>query len=451
VATVGVNVAGYFTGVLGVGEVARGVADALEAAGVPVTRIELPRDREPLVVPWDALHPVTILCVNADAVPAARDALGPRFFEGRTTVGVWWWELEEFPERWRRSFDDVDEVWAGSRFVADALAPVSPVPVLAMPTPIRPPWRGEALDFDALGVPEGAFTVLAMHDYASVPGRKNPLGAIEAFRRAFPDGDATLIVKSVGGAEHPERHEEVLEAARRAPGVVVIDEEWPRERVDALMSSVCAFLSLHRAEGFGLNVAAAIQSAIPAVLTAWSGPMDYAAEAGAWLVPYTLVPVGPGHDPYPADARWAEPDLDVAASHLRAINAHLDAAHAKAVAAESVMARYSLSNAGAWMARRIETLTGSRPSRNGAAPLDALEQRIRAGSLPAPGTGRARLAVRNAVLRVLRPQAAHQRQVDEQILRALRDLDERLRGLAAAQESVQAELARQRRGGGPES
>ena len=45
----------------------------------------------------------------------------------------------------------------------------------------------------------------------------------------------------------------------------------------------------------------------------------------------------------------------------------------------------------------------------------------------------------------MRPYTAHQRLVDEELLRALRTLDERVRGLAAGQQALAAELARLRR------
>jgi hypothetical protein len=41
-------------------------------------------------------------------------------------------------------------------------------------------------------------------------------------------------------------------------------------------------------------------------------------DAGsAFLVPYELVPVGPGSDPYPPAAHWAAPDLEAAAALMR--------------------------------------------------------------------------------------------------------------------------------------
>jgi hypothetical protein len=69
---------------------------------------------------------------------------------------------------------------------------------------------------------------------------------------------------------------------------------------------------------------------------------------------------------------------------------------------------------------------------------------VRTGPGPGAADG-ARGAVRAAVLRALAPYAVHQRLVDEELLRALQTLDERVRGLAAAQSSLAAEVARQRR------
>jgi hypothetical protein len=77
--------------------------------------------------------------------------------------------------------------------------------------------------------------------------------------------------------------------------------------------------------------------------------------------------------------------------------------------------------------------------------MAAAERRVRDGAAAAPGTGRARGALRDAVLRVLKPYSVHQRLVDEEVLRLIRTLDERVRGIAAAQSTLAAELARLRR------
>jgi glycosyltransferase involved in cell wall biosynthesis len=79
------------------------------------------------------------------------------------------------------------------------------------------------------------------------------------------------------------------------------------------------FVSLHRAEGFGLNLAAAMAAGRPVIATGYSGNTTFMDAGTAFLVPYDLVPVGPDCHPYPPDASWAEPDLDAAARLMRLV------------------------------------------------------------------------------------------------------------------------------------
>src|SRR5205814_3321873 len=155
----GVNVAGYFSAVLGVGEAARQVIGALRTAGLEVAPVGLveegnSRDAELEVPEADARFPVNLLCVNADMTPVFADDVGPGFFDGRYTIGLWWWEVSAFPEQWLGSFDHVDEVWAGSHHVADALAAVAPVPVVHVTVPVTvPPFAPKSRA--ELGLPDG--------------------------------------------------------------------------------------------------------------------------------------------------------------------------------------------------------------------------------------------------------------------------------------------------------
>ena len=114
-----------------------------------------PRARPAPPGPHAAPHPVTLVCVNPDGMPGVRDELGPAPFDGRHVVGLWWWEVASFPAHWARGFDGLDEVWAGTRFVADAIAAVSPVPVVHVPTPVAQPVVAP-VGREALGLPKDA-------------------------------------------------------------------------------------------------------------------------------------------------------------------------------------------------------------------------------------------------------------------------------------------------------
>ncbi len=455
----GVNLAGYLDATLGVGEAARHVRSALEAAGVMVAPLPLTaRDSErPLsAAAAEPIHPVTIVCVNPDAMTGARDELGPAAFDGRHVVGMWWWEVAALPPRWLRAFDLVDEVWVGSRFVADVLAALAPVPVVHVPLPLPEPVASDA-GRAQLGLPEDRFLFGFVFDYASVAGRKNPLGLIDAFGRAFPAGRggeapaAGLVLKTLGGERHPDEHGAVLAAAAAHPHVTVIDAHLCAAAKNALIRALDCYVSLHRSEGFGLTIAEAMLLGTPVVTTDYGGSRDLATSFNALLVDATPVAIGAGNDPYPADGEWAEPDLDHAAAQLRAAFEDPAAGRARARRARAdVLARHAPSIAGQAMAQRLARvlqlpLDGS--GRGTTLDLGGVRERMATGPKAAPGAGRgARGVIRAAALRAMRPYTVHQRLVDEELLRALQSLDERVRGLAAGQQALAAELARLRGG-----
>jgi len=129
-APVGTNVVGYLDAPLGIGEVARNVSAALKAAGIAVAEVAVANDAGPARAdarPPQHAYPVNIVCINPDGLTGAEAQLERSFFADRYTIGYWWWEVEAFPPRWERAFDLVDEIWTGSRFVADALAPAAPL------------------------------------------------------------------------------------------------------------------------------------------------------------------------------------------------------------------------------------------------------------------------------------------------------------------------------------
>lgn len=451
-APLGVDLAGYLDATVGVGEAARHVGAALEAAGVAVAPVTLasrdvPRDVAEMPPSGHGRgHPVTVVCANPEGMVGAHNELGAASFAERHVVGFWWWEVAAVPQRWLRAFDLVDEVWVGSRFVADVLAAVAPVPVVAMPMPVPDP-HAAPVGRDALGLPDG-FAFGFVFDYASVVARKNPLGLIAAFARAFPEAAGpALVLKTVGGERHPVAHAEVLNAAARHPRITVIDRHLPTAEKNAVIRELDCYVSLHRSEGFGLTIAEAMLLGTPVIVTDYGGSRDLATAFNALLVDHRPVSIGLGHDPYPAAGEWAEPDLDHAAALMREVHADPSAARQRAARARTdVLARHAPEVAGFAMAarlRRVLNYPGDHDGRPSALDLTSVHERLYAGPRPAPGAdGGLRGVVREAALRGMRPHTVHQRLVDEELVRALRTMDERVRGLAAGQQALAAELAR---------
>jgi glycosyltransferase involved in cell wall biosynthesis len=437
----GVNVVGYFDAVLGVGEAARQMIGALEAEGIETATIGMtasgsPREQALGRETVTPRFPVNLVCVNADMVPAFAQQVGPGFFDERYSIGYWWWEVSRFPDRWLGSFRYLDEVWAGSRHVADALSEVATVPVLRVPPPVEvavPP----SLSREQLGLPEG-FLFLFVFDYASVFERKNPLAVVEAFRRAFPEhGEAQLALKCINHDGYPAHHERLLAAAAERPDVHVLARTVSRAEKDAMVASCDCFVSLHRSEGFGFTLAEAMWLGKPVIGTGYSGNLDYMRPDNSYLVDYRLVPIGLGAEPYPADGVWAEPDLDHAAQLMREVRADPAAAAARAARGQAELrASHSKQAVGAAIAKRLEVIdrSGARTSRSTPAlvhgELAKTSHRIRTGPVAPPRQrfGGLQRFLRRLVLRLIKPFTVHERIVDEELVRAVAALGDGLAG-----------------------
>jgi glycosyltransferase involved in cell wall biosynthesis len=362
-----VNYVGYLRSELGLGEAARGNIRALEHHGMPVALFDVSvlsqserndwraGDMGPL--PSTPPHAVNIVHVNADQLMLLRERLGPTFFPGRYNIGVWAWETPRFPAAWMDRFALLDEIWVGGRFMYDAIASVSPVPVVHIPHVVAVPQvRADKASF---GLEPQETVFLFMFDFFSTLARKNPHGTIEAFRRAFhPTEPVRLVMKSMNGAKQPELLAS-LRAAAEGLKVTFMDKALDGERRHALLASCDAFVSLHRAEGFGLGIAEAMAHGKPAIATAWSGNTDFADITNSFPVRYSLRALEADDPPYEAGTEWAEPDLDHAAELMRSVWKRPEAARALGERARQHMAsHHSPERVGRMMRERLEILRG---------------------------------------------------------------------------------------------
>lgn len=317
-------VAGALRTASGLGRVTRVVFDALRAAGEDVVALDITRalrQADDLPPPADpgVARPGPgrlILCVNGPLTGLALLAVGRRLAAGKHVIGLWNWELPAMPPDWRLGVGLVHEIWVSSRFTADAVRPIArdrPVavidyPICLEPAPPRPPRT-----------PDAPFTVLSLFDAGSSVSRKNPSGAVEAFRRAFGDDPAArLVLKAQRLAGFPAEQARLAAAIAGAPNITVLDATLDEAGLEALIGSADALLSLHRAEGYGLTLAEAMRLGVPVVATGWSGNADFLTTQVGIPVPWRLVPAeDPQRTYHHPGLLWADPDLDAAADALR--------------------------------------------------------------------------------------------------------------------------------------
>lgn len=367
----GVNILGYLRGQFGLAESARLYAQALIRQGVPVAmydiELELPHSNDDRsfesYIGGHLPHPVSIVFVNPDYLDRALERIGKSRLKNHHVIGCWFWELGRLPHSWQPALGQVDEVMVASAFIETAVRDASDIPVLKVALPLAEPVDSglQRVDF---GLADDIFVFLVTFDFNSWVARKNPHAALRAFSLAFDSTrqDVCLVVKTSNGHRHPQRLRELLDAVALDPRIVIRDQVLDRGHVVALQRCCDAYVSLHRAEGFGLGLAECMAMGKPVVATGWSGNLEFMDRDNALLIDYRLVAVG--HDEYPHEPGdvWAEADIGQAAAAMRRLADDADFTRALGQrASESVRKRLSAQVAASAIESRLNELVANRP------------------------------------------------------------------------------------------
>ena len=327
----GINLIGNNRAETGLGQSTRLIADILEASGEeyvlhdffvppgPSMNDHTHDDKITDELPYD----INIFHINASEFTLAFMNMGQNVWDHRYNIAYWLWELEEFPEEWLGCIDLVDEIWTPADFITNTLKKYTDKPVMTLPYCVEAPVS-EEFDRAYFGLPDDKFLFLMMFASGSIMERKNPDSVFEAYKRAFgTDNDNVGIVVKIN-----EYSDEDITYVRKAlsgyRNVYILSDTLTKVQVNSLIKAVDVFVSLHRAEGFGLVLAEAMLNGTPTIATNWSANTEFACSEAACMVGYKMIEIEKDIPPYKKGYHWADADVDEAAGFMERLYSDRD-------------------------------------------------------------------------------------------------------------------------------
>ncbi len=263
-----------------------------------------------------------LLFVNVDCIVDFYSK-NKKYLHKKYNIAVYWWEFPDYLN-FPGIFDNIDEVLVFSSVCYDAVSKVKPQRVklsrLTYPfilKELKKPVKQSRLEF---GLKEDDFIIMYIFDVHSSIERKNPYGVIDAFVIASKDiPNAKLVLKitnfELWRMECVELQNYIN--SHIADKCIIIADNLSDDDIRNLINCCDVYLSLHRAEGFGISMLEAMSMGKVVVATNYGGNLDFMQhEQNGILVSYKEVEVQKDFGPYKKGWLWAEPDINEAAQAL---------------------------------------------------------------------------------------------------------------------------------------
>ena len=309
----GVNLIGNAEEETGLGQSMRLLKKELEQSQLPVELYQYPENKKTKNI-TEPLYGINIVHINPQNLGLAYSELDKQVWNKRYNIGFWLWELEKFPNEWKPCLQLMDEIWTPSEFSSRSIQKCTEKKVVTIPYYIEADFD-KKYDRDYFGLPKDKFLVLIMYDLGSLAERKNPDGALSAYKKVFGNNDETGLIIKINHCSEKE-YQRLHEKVKDIKNVYIITETLEKIEVNSLIKEADVLMSLHRAEGFGLVMAEAMLLGTPVIATKWSANIEFMNAECTCLVDYRLVEIPEDYGFFEKGNRWAEPNTEEAARYL---------------------------------------------------------------------------------------------------------------------------------------
>ncbi len=396
----GVNLIGNVVGQNGIGEDLRSCAVALKAADVPIAIIDFPPGREipqqtnDLVdeISSEGPYAFNLFCLTPKEIARYLMERGQAQFLERYNIGYCPWELSQWPGPWLPLMGLVDELWASSNHIEVAMqhglstlksSEVATTPLVQLmplsvdiPAKYQKPLSAEhRLSIRSRHqMPTDAVIFTFSFDHSSSAHRQNPFSALRAFQRAFPSGlplsdRVALVIKPTTPTQPSYEWQRLKLQTESDSRVFVLDSSLTRNELFALHAACDAFISLHRADGFGRSIAEALLLGLDVITTDYGGNTDFCSGPLAHPVRAEMIPVLNGQSVYHRGQHWAQASTSHASELMQEVAKNrLENSPVGADSVNAYSKRFDPKSCGARYRKRLETLWNDRAE---------VEQRLR--------------------------------------------------------------------------